>query len=185
MTTRGEQWPALKGNDWKIKKKEPKSWNLERLQHDVAGKKGSGHNEVPSSTGLHWDSSICITAKGNQWKRGPLLGLSAEAGATSLKPPRVKSAYLGCHLDMTGPQGQGRRVKLLTTLNVTMAILYYERHAKRTYIEQFHSGQQYNTHPTFTSTQKLLCLVFTAPSPHNAGFQKDSFPAADDSKIFL
>lgn len=44
--------------------------------------------------------------------------------------PRVKSAYLGCHLDMTGPQGQGRGVKLLTTLNVTLTSLKYERHAK-------------------------------------------------------
>lgn len=63
------------------------------------------------------DSAICITAKGQSMgEGGPLLGnCQRRQGAASPKPLRVKSAYLGCHLDMTGPQGRGRGVKLLTT----------------------------------------------------------------------
>lgn len=87
----------------------------------------------------HTFSSVCWGAvrllnlhhsKGQSMEEGPFVRNCQRRQGPQAWSPRVKSAYLGCHLDMTGPQGQGRRVKLLTTLNVTPALLYYERHAK-------------------------------------------------------
>lgn len=69
-------------------------------------------------------------SKGQSMEEGPFVRNCQRRQGPQAWSPRVKSAYLGCHLDMTGPQGQGRGVKLLTTLNVTPALLYYERHAK-------------------------------------------------------
>lgn len=69
-------------------------------------------------------------SKGQSMEEGPFVRNCQRRQGLQAWSPCVKSAYLGCHLDMTGPQGQGRGVKLLTTLNVTLALLYYERHAK-------------------------------------------------------
>lgn len=69
-------------------------------------------------------------SKGQSMEEGPFVGNCQRRQGPQAWSPRVKSAYLGCHLDMTGPQGQGRGVKLLTTLNVAPALLYYGRHAK-------------------------------------------------------
>lgn len=127
----------------KIKMKQLQSWNLELLQHNWGwGLRGcAGHN---SSTFLHCWATLKLFnlhhSKEQSMEEGPFVrNCQQRQGPQAWSPPpRVKSAYLGCHLDMTGPQGQGRGVKLLTTLNVTMAILYYERHARQTYIKQFH-----------------------------------------------
>lgn len=86
---------------------------------------------IPSSTG--WGAvrlSNLHNSKGQSMEEGPFVRNCQRRQGPQAWSPRVKSAYLGCHLDMTGPQGLGRRVKLLTTLNVTPALLYYERHAK-------------------------------------------------------
>lgn len=86
---------------------------------------------IPSSTAvgalrlfnLHY-------SKGQSMEEGPFVGNCQRRQGPQAWSPRVKSAYLGCHLDMTGPQGQGRGVKLLTTLNVAPALLFYRRHEK-------------------------------------------------------
>lgn len=86
---------------------------------------------IPSSVG--WGAVRLLNlhhSKGQSMEEGPFVRNCQQRQGPQAWSPRVKSAYLGCHLDMTGPQGQGRRVKLLTTLNVTPALLYYERHTK-------------------------------------------------------
>lgn len=86
---------------------------------------------MPSSTG--WGAVRLLNlhnSKGQSMEEGPFVRNCQRRQGPQAWSPRVKSAYLGCHLDTTGPQGQGRGVKLLTTLNVTPALLYYERHAK-------------------------------------------------------
>lgn len=86
---------------------------------------------IPFSTG--WGAVRLLNlhnSKGQSMEEGPFVRNCQRRQGPQAWSPRVKSAYLGCHLDMTGPQGLGRRVKLLTTLNVTPALLYYERHAK-------------------------------------------------------
>ena len=87
---------------------------------------------IPSSAG--WGAARLLhlhNSKGQSMEEGPFVRNCQRRQGPQAWSPRVKSAYLGCHSDMTGPQGQGRGVKLLTTLNVTPALLYYERHAKR------------------------------------------------------
>lgn len=86
---------------------------------------------IPSSIG--WGAVRLLNlhnSKRQSMEEGPFVRNCQRRQGPQAWSPRVKSAYLGCHSDMTGPEGQGRGVKLLTTLNVTPALLYYERQAK-------------------------------------------------------
>lgn len=94
-------------------------------------------------------------SKGQSMEEGPFVGNCQRRQGPQAWSPRVKSAYLGCHLDMTGPQGQGRGVKLLTTLNVAPAPLYYERHAK------WLMWIYYTSLFTLPPTQKIRVFFFT------------------------
>lgn len=79
---------------------------------------------IPSSTG--WGAVRLLNlhnSKGQSMEEGPFVRNCQRRQGPQAWSSRVKSAYLGCHSDMTGPQGQGRGVKLLTTLNVTPALL--------------------------------------------------------------
>lgn len=86
---------------------------------------------IPSSVG--WETARLLNlhhSKAQSMEEGPFVENCQLRSGQQARSPHVKSAYLGCHLDMTGPQGQGRGVKLLTTLNVSLVLLYSERHAE-------------------------------------------------------
>lgn len=132
---------------WNISKKETQFWEPQKkknrgrqsataaiglltsaTQHRDVGQKKLlqllAVTPIPSSTG--WGAVRLLNlhnSKGQSMEEGPFVRNCQRRQGPQAWSPRVKSAYLGCHSDMTGPQGQGRGVKLLTTLNVTPALL--------------------------------------------------------------
>lgn len=145
-------------------------WNISKRGNTVVGsadEKKSKNIWQKKKTLLlsvtpHTFSSVCWGAvrllnlhhsKGQSMEEGPFVRNCQRRQGPQAWSPRVKSAYLGCHLDMTGPQGQGRRVKLLTTLNVTPALLYYERHAK------------WLTSSTATKVRWYITCPYSTPTP--------------------